>query len=126
MVSRTDLTDRTAWGKEARKRMGYRCMGCGKRKSALQIHEIERRGHAPGRWAHRCNYLLLCPTCHGWMFDCMPHAEQLAFKLYWDTHHYDLDSWLRLRDPELLAPHRIEISEVEEYLSILRNEFDGK
>ena len=120
------MTDRTAWATEARKAMGGCCMGCGKRRSGLHVHEIERRSHAPTRWAHRCNYLLLCPTCHGGAFDCMPHAEQLGYKLYWDWRHYDLVAWLRLRDPEMRARARVLQCEVDNYRRDVQEKFNGR
>lgn len=125
-ISRKVLTDRTAWGKEARAWMNGRCMGCGRKKADMHIHEIERRGHAPDRWAHRCNYLLLCPLCHGWRFDAMPHAEQLAYKMFWDEDNYDLYAWLRLRDPELKAMHRVTFGEVAGYFFQVKEMFDGR
>ena len=103
--------------------MRRRCMGCKHKMARLQIHEIERRAHAPKTWAHMCNYLLLCPTCHGWPFDYMQHAKQLAHKLFWDSTHYDLDAWLRLRDTELLAPTRVLQSEVDHYLVDVKEKF---
>jgi hypothetical protein len=45
----------------------------------------------------------------------MSHAEQLACKLKADRDHFDLDSWLRLRDPELYAPHRVRMEDIEAY-----------
>mgnify|MGYP001569822588 CR=1 FL=1 len=122
-ISREKLNERTRWGRNARNRMHGSCMGCGKKKSGLQIHEIERRSHAPGRWAHRCNYLLLCATCHGWTFDCMPHSQQLTHKLYWDPEHFDLEKWLRIRDPDLVAPRRIEMAEIIMWIPELKERF---
>ena len=123
MATKQELDDRLTWGKDARTRMHSCCMGCGKQKDELHVHEIERRSQAPTRWAHRCNYLLLCPKCHGWPFDSMMHARQLAYKLYWDPHTYDLQTWLRLRDPELEAPHRVVQSEVDHYLTKVKEKF---
>src|SRR3989304_3481328 len=101
MPTDEELADRKLWAQDTATRMRQRCMGCGwspqtlqlhgtERRShaaggqALQIHEIERRSHAAGRWAQRCNYLLLCPQCHAGPFDAMSHAQQLAYKLFWD------------------------------------------
>lgn len=74
------------------------CMRCGGRADfrGLQVHEIERRSHAPRSWAHPCNYLLLCGTCHEGEFATMPHARQLAYKMIRDNDHYDLEAWLAL------------------------------
>ena len=32
-----------------------------------------------------------------------------------DRDHFALDSWLRLRDPELRAPHRVRMEDIEVY-----------
>ena len=45
----------------------------------------------------------------------MPHARQLAYKQKHDKENYNLDQWLRLRDPELKAPDRITQGEVDEW-----------
>ncbi len=82
----------------------------------LEVHEIERRSAAPTRWADRCNYLLLCNLCHMDRVPLMDHAEQLSIKWRRDPEHFDLDAWLRLRDPELRAPVRVTMEEIEEYL----------
>jgi hypothetical protein len=88
-------------------------MGCGKKRYWLETHEIERRSQAThGRWEHVCNYLLLCRQCHAGEFSAMPHARQLAYKLHWDPQCYNLQEWLRLKDPELNAPKRVTTFEV--------------
>lgn len=116
--------ERVAWAVETAHRLRNRCMGCrGAWQHGLQVHEIERRSHAPTRWAQPCNYLLLCPVCHGTDFATMCHARQLAHKLYWDAGHFDLQTWLRIRDPELMAPNRILPAEVEVWMSGLRDRF---
>ena len=79
----------------------------------LETHEIERRSHAAGRWAHPCNYLLLCNFCHAETIPTMIHAEQLAVKWVNDPDNFDLDAWLRLRDPDLRAPTRVTMEDVE-------------
>ena len=79
----------------------------------LETHEIERRSHAAGRWAHPCNYLLVCNACHAEMIPTMSHAMQLAIKWMNDPTNFDLDVWLRLRDPELTAPERVTMEDVE-------------
>jgi hypothetical protein len=86
-----------------------------------EVHEIERKSHAPKRWAHRCNYLLLCHQCHSGPFAAMPHAKQLAVKLVRDPNHFELVTWLRLRDPELRAPERVTIADVAHWLTLGRN-----
>ena len=108
--------DREGW----RWSMPPKCMVCGWEESRspyrwLETHEIERRSHAQGRWAHRCNYLLLCNQCHREMIPLMLHAEQLAHKLKADPEHFDLDAWLRLRDPDLKAPKRVCMDDIEEW-----------
>jgi len=82
----------------------------------LEVHEIERRSHAPTRWAHPCNYLLVCNMCHMDMIPLMDHAQQLAVKWQKDPVCFDLDAWLRLRDPDLKAPMRVTAEDVEAHL----------
>ena len=84
----------------------------------LQIHEIERRSHAAFRWGVRCNYLLACQPCHMGPLDYAPHEQQLACKLLCDPDHFDLEEWLRIRDPELRAPERVTLRDVVRYLRI--------
>lgn len=86
--------DRNGW----RDLMPQRCMWCGKSEReatcGLTIHEMERKSHAPRRWAKRINYLLLCwEPCHRVIFDSMPHAAQLAIKKLHDPRHYKLKAW---------------------------------
>ena len=93
-----------------------RCWVCGAknyRGFPLETHEIERRSHAAGRWAHPCNYLLVCNACHAETIPTMSHAMQLAIKWMNDPTNFDLDVWLRLRDPELTAPERVTMEDVE-------------
>jgi hypothetical protein len=92
------------------------CMACGDRGgfTGLSIHEIERRSHASDRWACTSSYLLLCQQCHEGPFASMSHVDQLAIKKVRDPSDYDLQKWLRIRDPELRAPRRITEEEVDE------------
>lgn len=46
----------------------------------------------------------------------MPHARQLAYKYIHDILHYDLEEWLRIKDPELRAPNRVTEDEVMEHV----------
>ena len=46
----------------------------------------------------------------------MPHAKQLAYKYIHDILHYDLEAWLRIKDPDLRAPNRVTEDEVMEYV----------
>jgi len=117
------LADRRAWACDTATRLNHRCMGCGRQKWNLHIHEIERRSQAPRRWCHRSNFLLLCQDCHSGEFDAMAHPRQLAHKLWWDAENYDLDAWLRLRDPELKAPLRVMSGSVTYWLDELRCKF---
>ena len=111
--------DRTEW----RWAMPPECMFCGWTESDrtkwlrwLETHEIERRSHAASRWAHRCNYLLVCNLCHIDRVPLLDHAEQLAIKWKKDSDHFDLDAWLRIRDPDLRAPTRVTMEDIGEYL----------
>ena len=85
----------------------------------LEVHEIERRSQAPGRWAHPCNYLLLCHFCHADHFDTMCHPKQLAVKLKRDPDHFDLEEWLRIRDKDLRAPDRVTLKNIVKYMSLI-------
>lgn len=98
------------------------CMRCGGGAAyfPLSVHEIERRGHAPRRWANRANYLLVCVFCHEGAFAAMPHAEQLAWKFHSDPECYDLDVWLRIKDPTLRAPNRVTQAEVDYFVVKIR------
>lgn len=104
-------TDREQWRME----QSQVCMYCGGNKSylPLQVHEIERRSQCPTRWDNRVNFLLLCSVCHSGPFATMPHADQLAVKMVADPENYDLESWLRLKDPQLRAPNRVTQVEVD-------------
>jgi len=52
----------------------------------------------------------------------MPHARQLAHKLLWDAEAFDLEAWLRIRDPELRAPRRVTLAEVvRELVAMVRS-----
>jgi hypothetical protein len=98
------------------------CMVCGWLMNSgggfqwLETHEIERRSAAPTRWADPCNYLLVCNQCHSERITLMSHAEQLAVKWKKDKQNFNLEDWLRLRDPDLRAPHRVTLEEIGEYL----------
>lgn len=104
------INDRLKWKQEISERQPW-CMWCGEGRFHLEIHEIERRSHAKHPF-HRCNYLLLCQDCHANHFAAMKHDQQLAVKAIRDWPHYDLQAWLRLRDPELAAPERVTEREV--------------
>lgn len=118
-LDQTKRNARVAWKLQA----PARCMGCNSRwqdVGPLEIHEIERRSHSRN-WAHPCNYLLLCQECHAGKFATMPHAQQLAHKLKYDPLHFDLDHWLRIRDPELRAPNRVTMDEIMEAIRTLNH-----
>ena len=107
--------DRLAWAAEQESL----CMWCGADSwRGLEIHEIERKSHAAGRWGQRCNYLLLCGACHAGPVASAPHAQQLACKLLCDPEHFDLGAWLRIADVELRAPERVTLRDVVRYLRI--------
>lgn len=108
--------DRNSWRDE----MPQRCMQCGSANAwpGLQVHEIERRSHAPGRWWHRCNALLVCEKCHAGVFASCDVAYELAVKLVRDPLHFDLDTWLRIGDAELRAPERVTMADIARYLEV--------
>lgn len=108
--------DRNAWRDEVEQS----CMWCGNGADwhGFEIHEIERRSHACGRWGVRANYLLTCYPCHSGPLDYAPHEKQLAAKLLADPEYFDLEEWLRIRDPELRAPERVTLRDIVRYLQI--------
>ena len=84
--------------------MPPKCMRCGRPWHKFrwpEIHEILTRAQAPGAWGFRANYLALCNPCHA-LVQNMPHAEQLAIKKRADPKNYDLDDWLRRRNPKAM------------------------
>jgi hypothetical protein len=100
------------------------CMACGALSGymGLEIHEIERRAHAPDNWAHWSNYLLLCGPCHSGPFASMPHSRQLAYKFLADGDDFHLMHWLRLKDPLLRAPNRVTMDEVLAWVEVITSE----
>lgn len=98
--------DRESWRDE----MPQRCMRCWEKVELgtfrwPEIHEILTRGQAPNNWGFRANYLLLCNPCHlvhdpvqNWT-----HARQLGLKRLRDPKHYDLQEWLRRRNPRAMT-----------------------
>jgi len=87
---------------------------------ALQIHEMERRSQATHyQWADLCNYFMTCATCHMDDLAAMPHAKQLAYKYIHDPDNFNLERWLRLKDPVLRAPHRVTEQEVMSHVDEL-------
>jgi hypothetical protein len=98
------------------------CWICGSRDYAgwpLETHEIERRSQAPTRCMNVCNYFRTCKKCHMDDLAAMPHARQLAYKYMHDHESYDLQEWLKLRDPDLRAPNRVTQDEVDEWIQKL-------
>lgn len=92
--------DRYDWRDE----MPPKCMACGKPFRGFrwcEIHEILSRAQAPGAWGFRANYLALCNPCHQEV-PSLGHAAQLAIKKRADPKHYDLDEWLRRRNPNAM------------------------
>ena len=91
--------DRNAWRDE----MPQRCMNCGRKIGwpGPQVHEILSRAQAPNAWGFRANYLMLDQACHV-RVAAMSHAAQLAIKRRCDPRHYDLQEWLRRRNPNAM------------------------
>lgn len=111
------------WSQWAIQRTRGRCMGCGKWWLGFEIHHIERKSHASGRGSVECNLLLLCRKCHAEEFSTMKHAQQLAYKLYWDEPHFDLLEWLQIRDQSLRAPRRVTMADIRVYSPELQERF---
>lgn len=97
--AKVNQANRRAWASE----MPAPCMAC-RTTLGTDIHEIERRGQAPLRWAHRCNYLLVCRLCHAGDLVNMPHAKQLAIKLLEDRENFDLEAWNAIRNRQVTLP----------------------
>lgn len=108
--------NRTKW-KES---VPQKCMWCSKPDTyyPLEIHEIERRSQAYGRWGVLCNYLLLCRNCHSGIFDSMKHAKQLSVKMIKDPVNFNLEDWLTIKDPELNAPKRVTLEDIVQFLEM--------
>lgn len=98
---------------------------CCLERRAESVHEIERRSHAPWRWADVCNYLFVCEECHQGELATMPHARQLAIKQMEDEENYNLKDWLRVRDPDLKAPERVTQEEVNEFCRLIIEEAEN-
>lgn len=101
------------------------CWWCGKKfdsfRHAPQVHHIERRRWCGGRENDRCNLFLVGKQCHDTDLaasDYRLHAATLARKLVYDPDHFNLEDWLRLRDPELTAPERVTWSDIARHLRI--------
>lgn len=114
--------EREAW----RAAMPDQCMYCGVLECnawpGLDVHEIERKSHAPKSWGSLCNYLKICRRCHDGRFadlEQMPHEKQLAVKLIKDFENFDLMEWLRLRDPQLRAPERVTMDDILKHLRMV-------
>ena len=86
--------DRQAWKKE----QIQACWWCGRGDCDLEIHEPCRKSQAPGKWAHRSNYALLCHKCHESHFAAMPLPLQLWVKLQRDKKDFSLEEWLKIRN----------------------------
>tara|TARA_R110002020_G_scaffold176670_7_gene369037 strand:+ start:262 stop:777 length:516 start_codon:yes stop_codon:yes gene_type:complete len=104
-------TDRRNWASEHDV-----CWICGERDYRgfpLETHEMERRSQAPTRWMQRCNYFRTCKICHMDKLASMAHARQLSYKQARDPENYDLQAWLKIRDPDLHAPNRVTQEDVD-------------
>ena len=83
---------------------------------ALQTHHIQRRSSCYRNWGDvELNLFRTCPGCHETKVDAMSHAEQLAYKAFYDPDTFNLGAWLHCRDgPFLKAPERVTMEEVIE------------
>ena len=52
----------------------------------------------------------------------MPLPRQLAYKFLNDTKYFEIEDWLKLRDPDLRAPNRVTITEILDEVKILLKE----
>jgi len=93
----------------------HECWVC-QSKNDIQIHHIERRSQAPKRYDVPENLFLVCGDCHTAKFHNRSHAWQLAVKLVWDSENFDLEKWLRIRDPELRSPDRVTLVDIAVWL----------
>ena len=97
--------DREEW----RALMPMVCMDCGIQqrhapRKFLEIHEILTRASLPGAWYFRANIILLCGPCH---FKQQARNKEsmtrcLAVKALRDPLHYDLELWLKTRNPKAM------------------------
>ena len=115
------MEERKEWA-QSRKR----CWVCGAKHHAgfpLETHEMERKSQAPHHaWAAKENYFCACKKCHMDDLAAMPHAKQLAYKYIHDILHYNLEAWLRIKDPDLRAPSRVTEDEVMDHVCKLTME----
>ena len=106
--------DRDAWKADQPSRCWWCDVAEWESAGPLQVHEIERKSQAPGRWGKRCNYCLLCAECHESPFGSMPHARQLALKYLHDPLHFSLEEWLSIKPrPESYVTMDEVLSEAE-------------
>lgn len=102
------------------------CFACGQEYWRMEVHHIERRGQAHSPREDRPeNWLLVCCGCHADYLATMPHAKQLAHKWICDPCGHAtlatlLERWLRIKDPELKAPNRVTVAEVEDWEKAIR------
>ena len=102
------------------------CWVCGAKHHAgfpLETHEMERKSQAPHhRWANLYNYFRTCKKCHMDDLAAMPHAKQLAYKIIYDTHNFEIENWLKLKDPELRAPDRVNVRDILPFFKELKQQ----
>lgn len=94
------------------------CFLCGSTTKGLQVHHIERRPHccrAHRDWTE--NLFKACYECHAGPLATMRHKQQLAYKWLndpsgWESIDDFVRAWLRVRDPQVVAPRRVTADEI--------------
>jgi len=83
-----------------------------------EVHHICRKSHAPkARRDDPCNLFLCCSSCHARVLDSCDVSFVLAKKMLCDPEHFNLEAWLRVKDPRLVAPNRVTLREIVRHLA---------
>jgi len=101
------------------------CWWCGKRvmegflgPDRREVHHICRQSQAPKRTRdHPSNLFICCSACHARVLDACDVSFVLAKKLLRDPEHFSLEAWLRIKDPQLVAPERVTLREIARHLA---------
>lgn len=81
--------------------IGKCCAICRTFTPRLDCHEMHSRARSPRQWAHPCNYLPVCRTCHSTVVVNMPLTSQLAHKLFADPDNFSLSDISRITGREI-------------------------
>ena len=93
------------------------CEVCERTRVSFDVHEICRGVHRQKALDKRYALLLVCRPCHEELGSAgeWPEARQLALLAHRRLFDFDLAAYLNLTNP--IAPRRIELEEIEAYMS---------